>query len=147
MIRAAFAATPLLIAPVATYALLALVFAGGPMGAHAAQALGRPLATLPTAHGGVWPVSAGDLLVAAGLIVAFLDLLKGAADRRIAVVNHALSIALFVACLAAMLLAPAFATSTFFLLTLMVLLDLVAGFIVATAPPPEGPPQRPGRRS
>jgi hypothetical protein len=75
-------------------------------------------------------VSCADLLLAAALIVAFIELLKGIDDRRIAIANHALSIALFVLCLAAMLLAPAFATSTFFLITLMVLLDLVAGFIV-----------------
>jgi hypothetical protein len=95
-----------------------------------------------TAGGGDWPVSAADVLLAVGLVVGFLDLLKGAKDRRIAVVNHGLSIALFVACVAAMLLAPAFATSTFFLLTLMVLLDLVAGFIVATAPAEEPPKGR-----
>jgi len=130
--RAAFAATPLLAAPVLAYALLAMVMGGGH--AHAHEALTRALVSFPTAGGGDWPVSAADLLLAVGLVVGFLDLLKGAKDRRIAVVNHGLSIALFVACIAAMLLAPAFATSTFFLLTLMVLLDLIAGFIVATAP-------------
>jgi hypothetical protein len=124
--------------PLRRYALAALSL-GGAHGAHAHEALTRPFLTLSTAGGGAWPVSAGDLLLAAGLIVGFLDLLKGAGDRRTAIANHALSIALFVACLLAMLLAPGFATSTFFLLTLMVLLDLVAGFIVATAPPEDGP--------
>ena len=37
---------------------------------------------------------------------------------------------LFVVCLVEFLLFPAFATSTFFLISLMVLLDLAAGFIV-----------------
>jgi hypothetical protein len=141
MMRALFAATPLLIAPVLAYALTALAL-GGAGGVHAQAAITAPLMRLSTAGGGDWPVSAGDLLLAAGLIVGFLDLLKGAGDRRTAIANHALSITLFVACLLAMLLAPAFATSTFFLLTLMVLLDLVAGFIVATAPPDAGAPRR-----
>jgi hypothetical protein len=141
MIRAAFAATPLLAAPVLAYAVLAMAMDGGAH-AHAHEVLTRPLMSFATAGGGVWPVSAADLLLAVGLVVGFLDLLKGAKDRRIAVVNHGLSIALFVACLAAMLLAPAFATSTFFLLTLMVLLDLVAGFIVATAPVEPAPKSR-----
>jgi hypothetical protein len=57
-------------------------------------------------------------------------MLKGVDDRRVAIANHALSILLFVLCLAGILVAPAFANSTFFLITLMVLLDLVAGFIV-----------------
>ena len=52
------------------------------------------------------------------------------ADRRWAIVNHALSMALFVGCLVEILLAPAFANSCFFLVTLMVLLDVLAGFIV-----------------
>jgi uncharacterized membrane protein len=37
---------------------------------------------------------------------------------------------LFIVCLVEFLLFPAFATSTFFLLMLMVLLDVLAGFIV-----------------
>jgi hypothetical protein len=37
---------------------------------------------------------------------------------------------LFILCLVEFLLFPAFATSTFFLVTLMVLLDVLAGFIV-----------------
>jgi hypothetical protein len=143
MIRAVIAATPLLIVPVLAYALTALAL-GGSTGAHAQEVMTHPLFTLTTAGGGRWPVSSGDLLLAAGLIVGFLDLLKGAADRATAIANHALSIALFVGCLLAMLLAGAFATSTFFLLTLMVLLDLVAGFIVATAPPQGGGRPRPG---
>ena len=124
------AAIPLLVLPVAAYAVLALTLGGGLYAADASERFTRPLFTFSTAGGGVWPVSSADLLLAAALIVAFIELLKGIDDRRIAVANHALSITLFVVCLTAMLLAPAFATSTFFLITLMVLLDLVAGFIV-----------------
>lgn len=134
MIRSLFAAVPLLILPIAAYGLLAMTLGGGLMAVHAQARLSAPLITFPTQGGGTWPLSSADVLLAVGLVVAFLDLLKGAGDRRTAIANHALSIALFVGCLAAMLMTPAFATSTFFLLTLMVLLDLVAGFIVAVAP-------------
>ena len=72
----------------------------------------------------------GDLLLLAGLIVLFIELLKSTTSRRTAIVNHALSMLLFVGCLVEFLLAPAFATSAFFLLTVMVLLDVLAGFIV-----------------
>jgi hypothetical protein len=146
MIRAVLAAIPLLVLPVAAYGLLAATLGGGLSAAQAQAHLGAPLLTLATRGGGRWPVSAADLLLAVGLVVAFLDLIRGAADRRVAIANHALSIALFVACLAAMLLAPAFASSTFFLLTLMVLLDLVAGFIVAVNPPPGAREARPRGR-
>ena len=123
------AAIPLLIIPVAAYVALALTLGGGLFSVYAGARLARPLFELVTARGGEWPVSAADLLLATALVAAFLDLIRGMGSQRAAMVNHALSIALFVGCLAAMLVAPAFANSTFFLITLMVLLDLAAGFI------------------
>lgn len=125
-----FAAAPFLLAPVAAYNLFFL-FVGRGLFAHDATArLTAPLFRLGTAGGGVWPVSASDLFVAGALVVFSLDLFRASARGRLAVVNHALSAALFTLCLAEMLLAPAFATSTFFLITLMVLLDVVAAFIL-----------------
>lgn len=144
MIRALFAAIPLLSLPVIAYGVLSLTLGGGLMSPDAPSQLAAPLARFATQGGGSWPISSSDILLAVALMVAFLDLLKGAADRRVAIANHALSISLFVVCLAAMLLSPAFAGSTFFLMTLMVLLDLVAGFIVAIAPA-QGPTDRRGR--
>ena len=131
------AAIPLLVIPVVAYAVLALTLGGGLASIHAQARINHPLFHLTTAGGGVWPVSAADLLLAAALIVAFVDLIRGMGDRRAAMVNHALSIVLFVACLAAMLVAPAFANSTFFLITLMVLLDLAAGFIATMDQEPD----------
>ena len=129
-LRTGLAAIPLLTLPVAAYAMVVTTLAGGLGALGVDDRLTRPLIRLSTTSGEVWPVSAADLLLASALIVAFVDLLRGAADRRVAILNHALSIALFTACLSAMLLWPAFANSTFFLITLMVLLDLAAGFIV-----------------
>ena len=136
------AAIPLLVLPVAAYAALVLALGGSLNSGDMPERLMRPLFRFATAGGGDWPVSAADLLLAAALVVAFLELLKGIEDRRIAIANHALSIALFILCLTAMLLAPAFTTSTFFLITLMVLLDLVAGFIVTMGQARGGGPTR-----
>jgi hypothetical protein len=63
-------------------------------------------------------------------VVLFIELLKSTTSRRIAIINHSLSMLLFVALLVELLLLPAFASSTFFLITLMVMLDVLAGFIV-----------------
>jgi len=135
------AAIPLLVIPVAAYAVLALTLGGGLTSIHAQARLTRPLFDLATAGGGMWSVSAADLLLSAALVVAFVDLIRVVGDRRAAIVNHALSIALFVACLGAMLSAPAFANSTFFLITLMVLLDLAAGFIATMGEVERTPPR------
>jgi hypothetical protein len=129
----AFAAVPLLILPVAVYNLLALTLAGGFASTAVNARLTAALFQLRTAPGGIWPVSVADLLLAASLVILFVDLIKSTHDRRVAIVNHALSMALFVGCLAEMLLAAAFANSTFFLITLMVLLDVLAGFILSIA--------------
>ena len=128
-----FAAAPLLLLPVAAYNLFVLTLGRGFQIHDAHARLTAPLFQLTTAPGGVWPVSAADLMVAGSLVVFFIELVKSTASRRIALVNHSLSMVLFVACLLELLLAPAFATSTFFLITLMVLLDVVAGFIVTVA--------------
>ena len=88
------------------------------------------LFAIRTASHTFWPISLGDLLLAAALVVLFVELLKSTASRRVAIINHSLSMILFIACLVEFLLFPAFATSAFFLLTLMVLLDVLAGFVV-----------------
>ena len=126
------AVTPLMIAPVLIYNLFALTLPGGLKSPVAHANLTQPLLRLTTTGGGAWPVSAGDLLLAAALCVLFVELVKSTASRRLAMINHALSALLFAVCLSEMLLAAACATSTFFLVTLMVLLDVLAGFMART---------------
>lgn len=126
-----FAAFPLLALPVLVYNLVALATLQGGFGSQAANArFTEPLFTVSMTSGSPWPVSLSDLLLAGALVVLFIELLKSTTSRRIAIINHSLSMILFIVCLVEFLLAPAFATSTFFLLTVMVLLDVLAGFIV-----------------
>jgi hypothetical protein len=126
-------AIPLLGVAVAAFNLWIMTMGGGAQSAVAGAQIAAPIFVLHTASGGLWTVSVADLLLAGALIAFFLDLVKSAADRRWAIVNHGLSMALFIICLVEMLLAPAFANSSFFLVTLMVLLDVLAGFIVTFA--------------
>ena len=125
-----FAALPLLALPVLAYNLAALTLAGGFGSQEAAIRMSEPLFSIAMSNSAQWPVNLGDVMLLVGLIVLFIELLKSTTSRRTAIVNHALSMLLFVACLVEFRLAPAFATSTFFLLTVMVLLDVLAGFIV-----------------
>ncbi|MDB5456890.1 MAG: hypothetical protein JWP92_2475 [Caulobacter sp.] len=125
-----FAALPLLALPVLIYNLVALTLVGGFSSVDAQARLTEPLFSVTMTSRAAWPVSLGDLLLAVSLVVLFVELLKSTDSRKVAIINHSLSMLLFVACLVEFLLAPAFATSTFFLLTVMVLLDVLAGFIV-----------------
>jgi len=125
-----FAAIPLLLLPVLAYNLIALTLQGGLQAVDAAARMSQQLFSMRMTSHIDWMVSLGDLLLAASLVVLFVELLKSTTSRRIAIVNHALSMVLFIVCLVEFLLAPACATSVFFLITLMVLLDVLAGFIV-----------------
>ncbi|MEC8456342.1 MAG: hypothetical protein VXZ43_05480, partial [Pseudomonadota bacterium] len=64
------------------------------------------------------------------LILLFFELVKSTSSQRVAIVNHALSMVLFIIVLVEFLLIRGFATSTFFLIVVMILLDVLAGFIV-----------------
>ena len=124
------AALPLLALPVLLYNVLALTLPGGFRASVAAERLSARLFSVPMASQADWPVSLGDLLLGGALVVLFVELLKSTTSRQVAIVNHSLTMVLFIGCLVEFLLFPAFATSTFFLLSLMVLLDVLAGFIV-----------------
>lgn len=126
-----FAAFPLLALPVLFYNLLAAAtMRGGLKSAAPQENMARELLQVPMPNGAAWAISTGDLIVFASLVILFVELLKSTTSRRIVIINHSLSMLLFVICLVEFLLLPAFATSAFFLLTAMVLLDVLAGFIV-----------------
>ncbi|GAA0870452.1 hypothetical protein GCM10009116_22880 [Brevundimonas basaltis] len=124
-------ALPLLVIPVAIYAVVILTGVVGTGGVPAAeQALREPIVTIPMVSGGGWTIGSGDIILFLALILLFFELLKSTSSQKVAIVNHALSMILFVACLVAFLLIKGFATSTFFLILTMVMLDVLAGFIV-----------------
>lgn len=125
-----FYALPLLVIPVLFYNIVAIVQIVGGNATNTNAVLVGELFTVPMASGASWSLTGGDLLILVGLIMLFFELLKSTTSQKVAIVNHSLSMILFIFCLVEFLLVPAFATSTFFLLSMMVLLDVLAGFIV-----------------
>lgn len=135
---------PLLAIPVVIYNLMAWggsIFGGA---GRVVQQLGDPLFPVPmvgmvrttaedgtvTANHAIWEISAGDLLLLLSLFLLFVELLKSTSTGRSAIANHALSLIVFIVCMFEFLLFAPFATSVFFLITVMALLDVLAGFIV-----------------
>ena len=88
---------------------------------------------IPMTSGVIWHITPGHALIAGSLLVLFFELLKSTGVGRAAVMNHAFSLILFVVCLVEFLLFPAFATSVFFMIMTMTLLDVMAGFMVTIA--------------
>ncbi len=126
-----FAALPLLALPVLFYNfVVAFMLPGGFGSVEANDAMTRVLVSIPMTSGGHWALTLGDLMIFASLVILFIELLKSTTSQRIAIINHSLSMILFIVCLIEFLLSRAFSTSAFFLLSMMVLLDVLAGFIV-----------------
>ncbi|WP_421729948.1 hypothetical protein [Brevundimonas sp.] len=124
-------ALPLLLIPVVLYNIVILFGATGGGGMAEADAILRdPLFSIPMTSGANWSVGVGDLILFLSLILLFFELLKSTSSQKVAIVNHALSLIVFVVCLVEFLLIRGFATSTFFLIVTMVMLDVLAGFIV-----------------
>tara|TARA_R110002167_G_scaffold5250_4_gene24611 strand:+ start:3684 stop:4109 length:426 start_codon:yes stop_codon:yes gene_type:complete len=124
-------ALPLLLIPVVIYNIVVLSGMMGSNGALQADAVLRdPIFSIPMTSGASWDVGVGDLILFLALILLFFELLKSTSSQKVAIINHALSMILFVACLVEFLLMKGFATSTFFLIVVMVMLDVLAGFIV-----------------
>ena len=86
--------------------------------------------TVPMPSGAVWNISLGDMMLAFSLFVLFFEVLKSTRTGGNSVVDHALSMMVFVACLILFLIWPPAGTSLFFLMMLTTLVDVIAGFSV-----------------
>jgi hypothetical protein len=78
-----------------------------------------------------WALTSGDLLLVVGLVCLFFEVLKSTNTGRSSIIEHMLSTALFVVFLIEFLLAGAAASSVFFLLMIMSVVDVVAGFSIS----------------
>jgi hypothetical protein len=127
-----FDIAPLLLIPVLIYNIAAGLGAIG--GADAfVKSIEEGRFDVPLPSDMTWWIAGGDFLVLLALCLLFAELLRSATDSPYAVANHALSLLLFVGCLLQFLLLPAFATSTYFLITVMTFLDVMAGVVVLIA--------------
>jgi len=87
--------------------------------------------TLDMVSGSVWSMKVRDVLVILGLFLLFFEILKATRIGRLSIVDHLLSTLVLIIFLVEFLLVPSAATSTFFILMLMALVDVMAGFSVS----------------
>ncbi|WP_135212524.1 hypothetical protein [Vitreimonas flagellata] len=129
---AIFNVFPLILIPVLTYNVWAFgaTAAESGDGAGVRRHLNTPWLEIPMASGAEWVVTFGDVMVLLALILLFVELLKSTSTGTAAIFNHALSMLVFIICLVEFLLHPAFATSAFFIILVMALLDVLAGVVV-----------------
>ncbi len=121
-----FASVPLLAISFILYNIV--VFATG-------SAAGDPLQTevfsMGMMSGGRFSLNMGDGIIIASLILLFFEILKSTRTSNASVVDHLLSTGVFIAFLVEFLLVPSAATGVFFIIMVMALIDVMAGFSVS----------------
>lgn len=85
---------------------------------------------VPMLSGAVWNFTLGDLIIAGTLFLLFIEVLKATRTGGNSLVDHAMSTIVFIICLIEFLVTPQAATSLFFFITLIALIDVIAGFSV-----------------
>lgn len=80
--------------------------------------------------GSNWVLSVSDLLIIIGVITLYLEIFKATRTSMSSILDHSLSMVVFVVFLLEFIMVKDAGTSAFFVLTLMALLDVVAGFTV-----------------
>ncbi len=115
---------PLLLIPIAIYNIIAFLMPG--------VSFADTLVTTKLISGADWPVSLGDVLVALGVLMLLLEVIKGARPGAKYLTDHLLSLLVFGAAAAEFLMWSKFASSTYFLLTLLAMVDFLTGIALRT---------------
>ncbi len=114
-----------------------IVFIWGPERADAVTGQFDPsivfnevLFRIPMLSGATWSFTLGNLIVIFTLVLLFLEILKATRTGGNSLVDHGLSTVVFVVCLIEFLTVKEAATSVFFIIMFISLIDVIAGFSV-----------------
>lgn len=120
-----FKALPLIVISFIMYN--AVVLLGG--GAEPAKILSQQVFPLPLMTTTLW-LTWGDLLILLTLGLLFIELMKATYTSSASLLDHGLSMIVFVACLIEFLLVKGAGTSVFFFITVATLIDVMAGYSI-----------------
>ncbi len=119
---------PLLIFAFILYNIIVL-FGGAGKGPEVILAQ-QVLPDITLISGGIWKFSYGDLIVLSVLILLFIEIVKSTYTSSASLLDHGLSMLVFVACLIEFLVVKQAASSVFFILMVATLIDVVAGYTI-----------------
>ena len=114
---------PLLLIPFAIYNMIAFLMAG--------VSWTSPVTTVHMMSGQDWVLTWEDVLLALSILLLWLEIIKSTRLGMRSVMDHILAMALFIAMLVEFLLVQQAGTSTFFLLMMIALVDVLSGFIIS----------------
>jgi hypothetical protein len=110
---------PLLLIPLAIYNIVVFLMPG--------VSPAEPLVRLTLMSGAEWSLTLGDMLLTLGILMLLLEVIKGARPGVKYLTDHLLSLIVFGGAAAEFALWSRFGTSTYFLLTLLALVDFLSG--------------------
>ena len=114
---------PLLLIPFAVYNMIAFLTPG--------VAWTAPITTVHMMSGQDWVLTWEDILLAFSILLLAVEIIKSTRMGMRSIVDHILAMVLFIGMLVEFLLVQQAGTSTFFLLTMIGLVDVLVGFIVS----------------
>ncbi len=114
---------PLLIIPFVIYNMFAFLFG--------VINWTTPITSVQIISGGVWQIAPGDLLIAFTIVILFVEMLKATRIGVRTIIDHMLSMVVFIAMIVEFLLVRQAATSTFFLLIVIAFVDVLGGFTIS----------------
>ena len=120
---------PLLLIPLAIYNIIVFLMPG--------VSFADPLLKLTLMSGAEWPVTLSDILLALGLLLLLLEVIKGARPGAKYLTDHLLSLIVFGCAAAEFVLWPKFGNSTYFLLSMLALVDFLSGIALRTSARPK----------
>ena len=113
---------PLLLIPFAIYNIIAFLMPG--------VTWTGVVATVHMVSGADWTMSLGDILIALAIVLLCGEMMKSTRIGIRTVVDHSLSLILFLGMLVEFILVRQAATATFFLLLVVSFIDVLGGFAV-----------------
>ncbi len=115
---------PLLLIPLAVYNIIAFLMPS--------VSFSDVLFRVPMITGEAWPVTLADLMLALGVVLLLLEVVKGARPGSKFLMDHLLSLIIFGAAAAEFVMWPKFGNSTYFLLVLLAMADFLGGIAQRT---------------
>ncbi len=95
--------------------------------------LATPLLTVPLISGALFSFTVSDLLIALGIVALTIEIFKATRTTSATVADHILSMLVFIIFLVQFITFDLAGTSTFLILTMMALVDVIVGFSVTIA--------------
>lgn len=105
-------------------------------GQGADEILRKVIFSLPSIRAGTdgarafWTFTWGDLIILVTMLLLFIEILKATYTSTASLLDHGLSMLVFIACLVEFLLVDRAFTSVFFLIMVATLIDVVAGYTI-----------------